>query len=338
MKKTIIKLTASISAAAMLSSLSVVSAPVFAAAQFVPPTAEVIKEVSCIGTDAYYTIDADGHMVLYGNGEVELREPMDANWTTEEKQLYWKQQDEAYDFIQSNITDLVISEGITNVVLPSSAEFLFQALETVSLPDTLQGITNHLFADSQLQAVSIPASVTEIQDGAFRNCLSLQSITFAEDAQLKVIRGFAFFGAPLSDGVQLPVGLEFIEQFAFKNNYAGRFFSLSNQTELDSCCFTTGKDILTFYEDEDQQYIYYTQGLQPYEPSSFVCGDVNLDGIVNLRDAILLNKFMAGKIILTADQLIVSDCDSDGIYSDDDMAALMQFLMLLEPSLPIPKK
>lgn len=331
MKKTIMKWTASIAATAMLSS---VSAPVFAATQSVSSTAEVVKEVSCIGTDAYYTIDADGHMVLYGNGEVELREPMDANWTTEEKQLYWEQQDEAYDFIQSNVMDLVISEGITNVVLPSSAGFLFQALETVSLPDTLQEITNHLFANSQLQAVSIPASVTVIQDGAFRNCLSLQSVTFAEDAQLKMIRGFAFFGAPLSDGVQLPAGLEFIEQFAFKNDYAGRLFSLSNQTELDSYCFTTGKDILTFYEETGQQYLYYTQELQPYVPSN-ICGDVNLDCIVDLRDMILLNKFMTEQIILTSDQLAVSDCNGDGVYSDDDIAALMQFLLFLESSLPI---
>ena len=338
MKKTIMKLTASISAVVMLASLSVVSAPVFAATQPVSAAAEIIKEVSCIGTDAYYTIDADGHMVVYGSGEVALRQPVGENMTDADWQLYWQQQNENYNFINKNVTDLVIAEGITNVTVSSG--YIFQSLQTVSLPDTLQVISDHLFASSQLQEVFIPSSVTEISYGAFSGCVSLQSVIFAEDSQLNAILEFAFWNTPLPNGMQLPAGLEYIEPNAFGSALEEeRIFTLSSQTRLDSYCFFTGKDILTFYETGDRQYVYDSQVLKPYgDPDPLICGDVNLDGIVDLRDAILLNKFMAGKIILTADQLIVSDCDSDGIYSDDDIAALMQFLMLLEPSLPIPKK
>lgn len=338
MKKAMMKLTASISAVVMLCSLSAV----FAATQPVSAAAEIVKEVTCIGTDAYYTIDADGHMVIYGSGEIQLRRPVEENITDEELQQYWQQQSEYDSFIRTNVTDLIISEGITNVIVSSSP---FQSLQTVFLPDTLQVISSRLFFASQLQEVFIPASVTEIQYGAFHGCTSLQTVTFAEDSQLNAILEFAFWNAPLPNGVQLPASLQYIEPFAFKSELdEGRLFSLSSQTHLYSPCFTTGKDTLSFYETGDRQYIYRgSKGnlpfLQPYgDPDPLICGDVNLDSIVDLRDAILLNKFMAGKIILTADQLIVSDCDSDGIYSDDDIAALMQFLMLLEPSLPIPKK
>lgn len=313
----------------------------FATTQPVSALAEIVKEVTCIGTGAYYTIDADGHMVIYGSGEIQLRQPVEENLTDAELQQYWQQQSEYNSFIKTNVTDLTISEGITNVIVSSSP---FQSLQTVSLPDTLQVISSHLFFGSQLQAVFIPASVTEIQYRAFCGCMSLQTVTFAEDSQLNAILEFAFWNAPLSNGVQLPASLQYIEPFAFKSALdEGRMFSLSSQTYLYDACFTAGKDILSFYETGDRQYIYRgSKGdlplLQPFgDPDPLICGDVNLDGIVDLRDAILLNKFMVGKVILTADQLTVSDCDSDGIYSDDDIAALMQFLTLLVPSLPISK-
>ncbi len=314
-----------------------------ATTQPVSAAAEIVKEVTCIGTDAYYTIDADGHMVIYGSGEIQLRQPVEENITNEALQQYWQQQSEYDSFIKTNVTDLTISEGITNVII-SPSSMPFQSLQTVSFPDTLQVISNRLFSGSQLQAVFIPASVTEIQYGAFRDCMSLQTVTFAEDSQLNAILEFAFWNAPLSNGVQLPASLQYIEPFAFKSLLdEGRMFSLSSQTHLYDACFTAGKDILSFYETGDRQYIYKrSEGdlplLQPYgDPDPLICGDVNLDGGVDLRDAILLNKFMVRRVILTADQLTVSDCDSDGVYSDDDITALMQFLTLLAPSLPISK-
>ena len=63
-------------------------------------------------------------------------------------------------------------------------------------------------------------------------------------------------------------------------------------------------------------------------------GDVNMDGVVDLLDAILLNKYMAGLVTLTDNQIANADCDHrDGVannITDEDADTLMNFLLLME--------
>ena len=67
-------------------------------------------------------------------------------------------------------------------------------------------------------------------------------------------------------------------------------------------------------------------------------GDVNEDGVVNLMDAIALNKYLAGAISLTDNQLIAANCNTaDGTsnINEDDVTALMKFVINLIPDLPV---
>ncbi|MCI7259724.1 MAG: glycoside hydrolase [Ruminococcus sp.] len=63
-------------------------------------------------------------------------------------------------------------------------------------------------------------------------------------------------------------------------------------------------------------------------------GDVNMDGVVDLLDAILLNKYMASLVTLTDNQIANADCDQrDGVannITDEDADTLMNFLLLME--------
>lgn len=63
-------------------------------------------------------------------------------------------------------------------------------------------------------------------------------------------------------------------------------------------------------------------------------GDVNMDGVVDLLDAILLNKYMASLVTLTDNQIANADCDQrDGVannITDEDAGTLMNFLLLME--------
>jgi hypothetical protein len=74
------------------------------------------------------------------------------------------------------------------------------------------------------------------------------------------------------------------------------------------------------------------------DPNADHIGDVNLDGKVDLTDAIVLNKYMANQVDLSAQQLRNANCDqSDGssTINEDDSAALMQFVIFLITSLPV---
>ncbi|MDD7295366.1 MAG: dockerin type I repeat-containing protein, partial [Oscillospiraceae bacterium] len=68
-------------------------------------------------------------------------------------------------------------------------------------------------------------------------------------------------------------------------------------------------------------------------------GDVNLDGKVDLIDAITMNKYMAGVIAeLTPAQFANANCDiSDGTdtVNEDDATALTNFVIMIEKSLPV---
>ena len=63
-------------------------------------------------------------------------------------------------------------------------------------------------------------------------------------------------------------------------------------------------------------------------------GDVNLDGDVDLADAVLLNKAVAGSVTLNQQAGMNADCNGDGKRTVDDSMVLLRFLVHLVDSLP----
>lgn len=66
-----------------------------------------------------------------------------------------------------------------------------------------------------------------------------------------------------------------------------------------------------------------------------LCGDVNLDGRVDLSDAILLNKYCSGAVKLSKEQIAAGNCDTDSQTDMNDSIALLRFLVHLETKLPV---
>ena len=64
-------------------------------------------------------------------------------------------------------------------------------------------------------------------------------------------------------------------------------------------------------------------------------GDVNLDGKVDILDAVFLNKYLATLIQFSDAQMANADCCQDGVLNDQDTTALMQFIILLIDDLPV---
>ena len=66
-----------------------------------------------------------------------------------------------------------------------------------------------------------------------------------------------------------------------------------------------------------------------------LCGDVNLDGRVDITDAVLLSKAVSGSVEVNDVQKSAMDCDGDGEISSNDVTTLMQFLVHAVDSLPV---
>ena len=68
---------------------------------------------------------------------------------------------------------------------------------------------------------------------------------------------------------------------------------------------------------------------------SVLYGDVNSDGRVDITDAVMLNKVVAGAVTLdNAVQRKNADCNGDGEVTGSDSTVLLQFLVSIINTLP----
>lgn len=63
-------------------------------------------------------------------------------------------------------------------------------------------------------------------------------------------------------------------------------------------------------------------------------GDVNVDGRVDISDAVMLNRAVAGVVTLNRQQTLNADCDASGATTSNDSVVLLKFLVSLVLELP----
>ena len=69
-------------------------------------------------------------------------------------------------------------------------------------------------------------------------------------------------------------------------------------------------------------------------PGDVLLGDTNLDGRVDITDAVILNKAVAGAISLNSQQQANADCCTDDGVGANDAIVLLKFLVSLVKTLP----
>lgn len=87
--------------------------------------------------------------------------------------------------------------------------------ETYTVPDGVKRIKRNAFLNCKIKKVILPESLEEIEEYAFYNAASLESVEFNEG--LRVIGMSAFSGCDLRS-VKLPESLKKIEEYAFEDN------------------------------------------------------------------------------------------------------------------------
>ena len=80
-------------------------------------------------------------------------------------------------------------------------------------------------------------------------------------------------------------------------------------------------------DEEEERYGIFNQGYY-YIGESDTCGDVNLDGTVDLVDAIYFGKYLAGLVQMSDAQLAATDCNGNSVTGEEaDLGVLMRFLI-----------
>ena len=122
--------------------------------------------------------------------------------------------------------------SLTTIKIPASVETIGSrafagctSLQTVTFEKesqlkTIEGYhekgSGAFYGCTSLTTIEIPASVEEIRGYAFKDCTSLQTVTFEKGSKLKMIEGSLFSDCTSLTSIEIPANVETIEAMAFK--------------------------------------------------------------------------------------------------------------------------
>ena len=118
----------------------------------------------------------------------------------------------------SNCTSLAKITFAKGSKLTGIGDFAFyncSKLADVAIPATVTAIGTNAFSGSGIKSVAIPAGVETLPAGAFENCKSLATVTFAEGSKLTIMQDWVFKGCSALKSIALPASLTVIGNYAF---------------------------------------------------------------------------------------------------------------------------
>jgi hypothetical protein len=119
----------------------------------------------------------------------------------------------AYAFQQCPLTSFTIPPGLTSL---SDGVLQLTKLTSINIPEGVTSIGVGAFNQcSELQSVTVPASVKEIKDAAFQHCTQLTTVNIPDG--ITVINAQTFNGDKALETIAIPDSVTNIRAFAFQN-------------------------------------------------------------------------------------------------------------------------
>ena len=233
------------------------------------------------GSDVKWSFDTTtGTLIISGTGAMK---DYTNNLSTRRSTAPWAEEQVAQVVINEGVTRIGNSvfgycNNLKNIEIPETvtkiggSAFQGAGLTSIKIPASVTDIGNFAFEQTKLTSIKIPASVTNIGILAFNECENLQTVTFADDSQLKNIGTKAFAGTPITS-IEIPASVTNIGRTAF------------NQCrKLESVTFAPGSKLETIGENafsgcDNLQTVYY---------------DGNNDGLKQSLQSQLGEKFKNG--------------------------------------------
>ena len=121
-----------------------------------------------------------------------------------------------WDFINRNRKSLKHIDFAATESIEEEAFTNYYNLESLVLPSHLETVPYMAVAECvKLKSISIPATVTEIEDRAFENCRMLSSVIFAKNGALTRIGNWAFYNNHELTNLVIPEGVAEVGHAAF---------------------------------------------------------------------------------------------------------------------------
>jgi len=267
-----------------------------------------------------------------------------------------------FAFSSCNCESIVIPDSITT--FGQNVFYNSKNLKSVKLPDNITTITYGMFDSCEsLTDIELPDNLTTIEKRGFIYCSSLETIKFPEG--LKSIGESAFWECTSLKSADLPKGLtelgdnvfwkcEGLTTFKIPDGFTTVPSGLLNQcsnlqaieipnsvTKIESIALFMCPSLTDIYftgsEDEWNNVSgkpsnnkitvhYYSRLPGEGEPKTeFRLGDINSDGKITAKDAMLIQRYAVHLIKLDDTQLKAADVNSDGKVTNKDALAILRF-------------
>ena len=185
-------------------------------------------------------------------------------------------------------------------------------LTEVDLPRTVTAMGDSVFQNcTSLQTVNIHATMTSIPEMCFYNCTSLTEVTIPPS--VTEIRKFAFGNCTSLDYIEIPETVTNIVSSAFRND---------NVTI--GCYFNSYA--YQFAKDNNMPFVLL---------DSYLLGDANGDGYVNINDVTAIQCHLAELESLEGIYLHAADANQDGTVDIADATVIQMYLAEYEMEHPI---
>ena len=116
--------------------------------------------------------------------------------------------------IREHVGDKVAVVPSKDAMIGDTELWQYREQKKPKLPEDVDAIKEHWFAQSDVESVTVPASVRELQDYAFFRCERLQKIALAKRGQLERLGQWCFAEGVLEE-VVFPQNLRTIGAYAF---------------------------------------------------------------------------------------------------------------------------
>ena len=231
--------------------------------------------------------------------------------------------------------DVTLGENIQKVDNFAFAEC--GNLETITLPDSVTSIGISAFEKCRsLDDVKLPNGLTTVDKNAFLDCDKLTNVTIPDSV---TTIGNQAFGYQTNDDMSTSKKDDF--QITGKTgsaaaDYANKSGVSFNDPDAPTTTTTTDTTDTTDVSGETTETTTVTETTVTTDSdtsSENICGDTTMDGKVDLVDAVLLNKFLAGTVTFTDQQVTNANCDqTDGTdtVGEEDTTALIRFVLNME--------
>lgn len=165
-------------------------------------------------------------------------------------------------------------------------------IETVEVPYLVSCFDEYSFSGcTSLKEINIPEFVSNINQFAFFNCKSLKNITM--DCKIKTVNESVFQNCSSLESIKLPSTVETIGTYAFANCKSLGSVSIDDNVSSISSdafngCSSTLKIVANIGSYAEK---YATENNINFEENPLLIGDVNNDGVINVRDSVYIMRY-----------------------------------------------